>query len=172
VYGVVTTADVNFTTALPNIIDYAEQRLYRELDLLNTRVMQTTTLTTGTRTLSLPSARGTYVVADRINVITPATATTPDAGTRNPLMPITRDSLDFMFPSVTYSTVPVYFAPLTQTTFIVGPAPDQAYTVEVSGTIRPTPLSTSNVTTLLTQYFPDLFLAASMVSLSGYQKNF
>jgi len=169
---IVTTSDVNFTTVFPDGIDYAEQRCYRELDLLNTRVMQTTLLSTGTRAFNLPSAAGTYVVADRINVITPASATTIDSGTRNPLMPTSRESLDFMFPANSYSTVPVYFAPSTQTTFLVGPAPDQAYMVEVSGTIRPTPLSTTNVTTLLTQYFPDLFLAASMVFFSGYQKNF
>lgn len=169
---VATTSDPNFTTIVPDAIDYAEQRMYRELDLVNTRVLQTTTLTTGTRILNLPSAAGTFVVADRINVITPASATTANAGTRNPLMPTSQDTIDFMFPSTAYSSVPVYFAMNTQTMAMLGPAPDQPYLVEVSGTIRPPALSTTNVTTLLTVYLPDVFLAATMIFGAGYQKNF
>mgnify|MGYP001570248690 CR=1 FL=1 len=45
-------------------------------------------------------------------------------------------------------------------------------TVEVVGSIRPAPLSSSNVTTLLSTYWPDLLLAAMMVRAAGYQKNY
>jgi hypothetical protein len=60
----------------------------------------------------------------------------------------------------------------TQTSIIVGPWPDQAYPVEVVGTIHPAPLSSTNVTTILTQYLPDLFFAASMAAGAGYLQNF
>ena len=50
-----TTSDSNFTGILPSIIDYAEQRLYRELDLLSATQAQTATCTASIRELSLSS---------------------------------------------------------------------------------------------------------------------
>ena len=87
-------------------------------------------------------------------------------------MPASRDFLDYTYPSAIGSTIPQYFSMTTQTSLIVGPWPDQSYQMEVVGTIRPQPLSTTNVTTLLSIYFPDLFVAASMVFGTGYQQNF
>jgi len=170
---VVSTTDAGFQTVLPNIIDDAEQRLYRELQLLNTVARDTsTTFVAGSRDFSLPSTNGTFYVVDSIYAITPAGQTTPNLGTRNYLTPASRSFIDALFPSVTGSGVPQYFAPTTQTTYIVGPWPDQAYQAEVVGTYRPTPISTTNLTTLLSVYFPDLLVAASMVFASAYQQNF
>lgn len=170
---VVPTGDTGFQTVLPNIIDDAEQRIYRELDLLNTIVRDSSAaLTAGLRTFNLPSATGTFVVTEQINVVTPAGTSNPDNGTRNALVPVAKEFLDVAWNSVSGSTVPQFFAMVTQTTIIVGPWPDQGYQVEVVGTQRPAPLSSTNVTTLLTQYFPDLFMAASMVFAAGYQQNF
>lgn len=167
------TTDANFQTVLPNVIDDAEQRIYRELDFLQTIVADSSSqFTAGQRIFNLPNSIGTFVVTERINVITPATVTTAALGTRNPLVPCSPEMLDFFWPSVNGSTIPQYFGMLTQGTIIVGPWPDQAYTVEVVGTQRPAPLSTSNVTTFLSVNLPDLFLAASMVFVSGYMKNF
>jgi hypothetical protein len=165
--------DAGFATVLPNIIDDAENRLYRELDLLNTVVRDSSsTLTTLTRTFNLPSSIGTFVVTDEINIITPSTATNPELGTRNSLTPASKEMLDMLWPSITGSTVPTYFAMVSQSTIVVGPWPDAAYTVEVVGTIRPQPIGTTNVTTLLSVYFPDCLIAASMIFASGYMKNF
>lgn len=167
------TTDTGFQTVLPNVIDDAEQRIYRELDLLQTITADSSaTLTAGMRTFNLPTSIGTFVVTERINVITPATTTTPNLGTRNPLVPCSPELLDFMWPSTTGSTVPSYFAMIQQGMIIVGPWPDQNYTVEVIGTQRPVPLSSSNVTTFLSVNLPDLFLAGSMVFVASYMKNF
>lgn len=170
---VVPVADSNYTTQLPQIIDGGEQRCYRELDLLNTIVRDSSAaLSTGTRQFNLPSTNGTFVVVESVNVITPSGQSNPDLGTRNTLVPASREVLNFLYPSSTGSTVPTYFAMLTQTTILLAPWPDAAYQVEVVGTIRPTPLSAANATTLLTQYFPDLFFAACMVEGAAYLKNF
>jgi hypothetical protein len=167
------TGDTNFQTMLPNAIDDAELRLYRDLDLLNTVVRDSSSaFTTSTRTFNLPSSIGTFVVTDQLNVITPAGTSNPESGTRNPLTPSSKEMLDAMWPSSSGSTVPTYFAMVSQSTVIVGPWPDQAYQVEVVGTIRPQALSSTNTTTLLSVYFPDLFVAASMVFTAGYMKNF
>ena len=109
---------------------------------------------------------------DSINVISPAGTTNPDLGTRNPLLPATKEMCDFLYPSVTGATIPVYFGRVTQSTAVLAPWPDQAYTLEITGTQRPAPLSVSNTTTILSTYFPDLLTSASMVYLSGYAQNF
>jgi len=170
---VATTSDANFATVLPNGIEYAELKCYRDLDLLNTIVRDNSAaLTAGSRNFALPSTNGTPVVTEQLNVITPASTTTADLGTRNPLLPVSRESIDFLYPSVAGSTVPQYFAMVNQTNAIVAPWPDQNYTMEFVGTIRPATLTAVPGTTLLSVFFPDLFVAASMVYFTGYQRDF
>lgn len=170
--AVTDATETNFVQILPSVIDYAEQRLYRELDLLNTVTRDTGLLTIGTRTFTLPSNLGRFVVTNGMNLITPSTTTVPDSGTRNQLAPVSRDFLDVAWPGNTGAAAPTQYAMITDQQIIVGPSPDATYTVEVIGTIRPTPLSASNTTTYLTLYLPDLFVAASMIFVSGWQKNF
>ena len=93
---VVPVTDAAFVLALPNIIDDAEQRLYRELDLLSTRVTATGALTANDRRFSLPTSNGTFVVTEQFNAITPYTTTDPDLGTRNPLTPCSKEVLDVL----------------------------------------------------------------------------
>ena len=168
----VSTTDTNFVAILPMCIDYAEERIYRELDLLNTRFRDSSTVcAVGVREITLPA---TLIVAETLAAITPA-GTLPNAGTRNMMIPVTHDFIDMVYPNsgpATYQSLPKYFAMLTQTTALVGPSPDQAYKVEVVGTQRPATLSASNTTTVLTTLLPDLFMAASMIFMAGYQKNF
>ncbi|MGB8632682.1 MAG: hypothetical protein WCD69_25450 [Xanthobacteraceae bacterium] len=170
---VIPSTDADYQTVLPNIIDDAEQRIYRDIDLLNTITRDySAAFTTGTRTFNLPATNGTFYVVDSIYAITPFGTAVPDNGTRNELFPVSRPFLTATYPSSNGSTVPAYFAMTTQTSLIVGPWPDQAYQVEVVGTIRPAPLGSTNVTTLLTAYLPDLFIAASMVFGAAYLQNF
>jgi hypothetical protein len=170
---VIPESNAEFVTDLPNIRDYAELRLYRDLDLVDTSTRDSSaTMTAGNRNFTFPSSNGTFVVTDELNVITPASATTADGGTRNALVPTSEEMLNMLWPAVAGSTVPQYFAMVNQDLAIVGPWPDQSYRVEVVGTIRPQALSSTNVTTILSWYFPDLFLAASMVRASGFQKNY
>ncbi len=165
--------DPGFQIMVGNMIDDAELRLYRELDLLNASVRDfSATFTTGTRIFSLPTTTGTFLITDYLNVITPSSVTDPDLGLRNPLTPASEHMLNTLWPSATGSTIPQYYAMFDQDTVIVGPWPDAAYTVEVCGMQRPASLSTTNVTTQLSVFFPDLFVAASMVFASGYMKNF
>lgn len=162
-----------FQTMLPGMIDYAEQRIYRELDLLNTVVRNaTTSLVAGSRNFALPTtSNGPFVTIQGINIITPVGAE-PDNGTRNALQITVRDYLDTVWNSATGASLPKLFAMIDQFNIIVGPWPNAAYIVEVIGTIRPNPLSSSNATTFLTDYLPDLFIAASMIYATGYQRDF
>lgn len=170
---VVSASDAGFQTDLPNILDYAELRCYRDLDLLDTSVRNSSSaLTAGNRNFTLPTASGTPIVTDEINVVTPAGTVSPDSGGRVALVPTSEEMLNMLWPSVTGSSTPQYFAMANQGSIIVGPWPNGAYQVEWVGTIRPPTLSTTTVTSILSVYFPDMLLAASMVRASGYQKNY
>jgi hypothetical protein len=162
-----------FQTFLPGCIDYAEQRIYRELDLLVSRVTNNSAnFTTNEQAFVLPTASGIFVVVEQINAITPA-GSDAQSGTRIPLIPVTKEFINAAWPSHTANTgVPQFFAPVSNTEYIVAPSPDAAYSAEVIGTVRPAPLSSTNTTTYLTTYLPDLFMAASMVFAMGYQRDF
>jgi hypothetical protein len=120
--------------------------------------------------LTIPE--GTIVVSEQFNVITPSGQTNPDSGTRNPLLPATKEFLDAVYGSPTPAGLPKYFTPFNDNLFLVGPFPDQEYFVEIVGTYRPPSLSETNTTTFISNYLPDVFLMASMVYVSGYQRNF
>jgi hypothetical protein len=167
------TTDQYWLTEIPGIIDYAEQRLYRELDLLATRITdQSATLTANQRTFSLPTFYGNFLVVEEMNVITPYNATF-SSGSRVALVPASKQFIDWSWPSAAVgNTVPEWYAPLDNATMLLGPAPDQAYPMEVIGTQRPTPLSSANAITILTTMLPDLWMAATMIKASGFMRNF
>ena len=169
--SVVPETDPNWLAILPDTIDYAELRIYRDLDLLST-VQTVTSYTTAVNTSQVQLASGEFVTLQNINVITPAGTTTPDNGTRVPLLPVTKEYIQYAWPSNTNAGVPSYFAMIDERTFSLGPWPDNNYTLEIIGTYRPPTLSSVNTTTFISQYLPDLFLMASMIFISGYQRNF
>lgn len=169
--AVVEETNPAFLTILPQMITYAENRMYRELDFLFTSVSNTSfACTVGTRAINVPT--GTFVVPEQINIITPVGTTNPDNGTRTPLLPVTKEYLDAVYGNSQSRGVPQYFAVFDDYQFLLGPYPDAAYTAELVGTIRPNSLSASNPTTFISLYLPDLMIMASMIYISAYQRNF
>jgi hypothetical protein len=174
--AVVEETNSEFLKILPQMITYAENRMYRELDFLFTS--DTTTnygLTVGSRTISVPAdtfPSGTLVVPEQINLITPAGVSNPNLGTRVPLLPTTKEFLDAVYGVSTSTGQPIYWVPFDDYTFLVGPYPDANYTVELVGTYRPASLSATNPTTFISLNLPDVFIMASMIYVSAYQRNF
>ncbi len=173
---VIPQADPNFQTVLPNIIDDAEQRIYRELDLLATIIRNIAGVTTpNDRYFVFPQH---FVVSENINVFTPAgNVGGHNTRGRQQLIPVSREWMDAVYPDdyptgCFFGTVPHYYAMVTDQSILLGPCPGEAYTLEVVGTIRPTPLSATNTTTYLTNYLPDLFLAESLIFGYGYLQDF
>jgi hypothetical protein len=161
-----TSADTDFTSIIPSIIDNAEHRIYRDLNLLTQVTRDTSSqFTPNSRTFILPQH---FVDIDGVTPFISGVRGTP-------LIPTTRAFIDYSWPTEVVPTtpsIPIYMAMITDQIIIVGPAPDTSYGVEVVGKVRPIPLSPTNTTTFLTLYLPDLWMAASMVFVSGYQKNF
>ena len=169
--SVVPETDPNWLAILPDTIDYAELRIYRDLDLLST-VITNTSFSTTTSSSKVQLPQGTFVTLQNVNVITPAGTGTPDAGVRNPLLPVSKEYIQYSWPSSSNAGVPEYFAMIDERTFSLGPWPNADYLLEIIGTYRPETLSATNTQTFISQYLPDLFLMASMIFISGYQRNF
>lgn len=162
--AIVPETDPNFQILIPQMLAYAENRIYRDLDLLSTVTTYNQAATaSGVRTVTIP--QGTFVTIQNVNALTNTT-------TRNPLLPVTKEFLDNVWGSSSGSAIPKYFALLNDTTLIFGPWPDAIYPLEIIGTIRPDSLSASNTTTFISLYLPDLLIMASMVFISAYQRNF
>ena len=166
---VVPSADPNYQIVLPNIIDDAEQRIYRELDLLSTIIRdQSGALSANSRNFTFPQH---MIVCESLNYFTPAGSTT----NRIQLIPASREFIDAVYgneAATSITATPIYYGMITDQQIIVGPSPGANYTMEVVGTIRPAPLSATNTSTYLTTYLPDLFMAASLVFASGYLQNY
>lgn len=169
----ISPTDPNYLTFTNDNIAYAENRIYRELDLLHTQITDATSqVSSGNRNFTLPTATGQFITVDQFSIVTPSSTTTA-TGTRVPLIAVSPEFIDATYPSnFTFPGVPKYYARRSDTLVILGPAPDAPYYAEVIGIQRPTPLSSTNSSTPLTQYVPDLFLAACLVHASGYMKNF
>jgi len=188
--AVVAETDPAFVTILPQMITYAENRMYRDIDFMFTSTSlhgASFVLTAGSRNLSFninlasnsDAQAGTFVVSEQINLLTDAsgnaaTTTNPDACVRVPLLPTSKEFLDAVYGSSLTANrgQPQYFVPFNETLFFVGPVPDQAYPVEVVGTYRPNSLSATNTSTFISLYLPDVFIMASMIYISAYQRNF
>jgi hypothetical protein len=173
--AVVDENDPAFVTILPQMITYAENRMFRDLDFLFTSTSVTGySLSAGLRTLTIPE--GTLVVSEQINILTPVGQTNPNDGsvTRNPCLPTTKEFLDAVYGSNTSvnRAMPRYFAPFNDNVFLFGPVPDAAYGVEIIGTYRPASLSVSTTETFISKYLPDVFIMASMIYVSAFQRNF
>lgn len=172
-------ADPYFQQILPACIDYASNRIYRDLDIQSTTANTTVTTTSGTPFVSLPyfpddPTQETVYVVESMSV--QATASGQPLITQDTMLtPVDKGFLMSTYPPAYWTTAqgqPKYYYIQDQSTAQVGPCPDQVYTIYLVFTYRPTPLSATNTTTILTQIWPDLFLAASMVFMSGYQKSF
>ena len=173
--AVVEATDPAFVTILPQMITYAENRMFRDLDFLFTSTtVSGYSLTAGLRTLTIPE--GTIVVSEQINILTPVGQTNPNDGsvTRNPCLPTTKEFLDAVYGSnaSVNRAMPRYFVPFNDNVFLFGPVPDAAYGVEIVGTYRPASLSVSSTETFISKYLPDVFIMASMIYVSAFQRNF
>lgn len=181
-----------FNALVPRFIEWAELRLYRDadLDFLATRISDhSQTTKPAVRSVAIPSK---FIVIEQVTLITPANVAPAD-GTRVPLLRASRPYCDLIWPTESKTKAPAPFETYwclpsmyeaagsgatadekvaLPSSILIAPTVDGEYLVEYFGTYRPPSLSKDNSTTFLTQYLPDLFLAASVVVAAGYQRDF
>lgn len=169
--------DPDFMAQLPIFIRSAELRILRDLELLTAKITDTTaSLTPNNRLFTLPEAKGTYQVVDTVQIkksynndITGTLFAAP------PMLWVSKEWLDATYPSdyaVGAPSIPRYIAPYNDTQYAVGPAPGVAYPLIVYGSIWPETLSATNNETWISQNLPDLMLAAEMLDVSMWLRQF
>jgi hypothetical protein len=166
--GSVTYSDPNFTTLIPSMIDYAELRLQRDIDFLNTTSSVTFTCAANSQQLSLVQTSTNYPFVTIQNV----GVTNPSNGFVYQCTPVSKEYIYNVFPIGSSTGIPTNFAMFNDNQILFGPIPDQNYVTTIVGTQRFPALSASNPVTFISQYLPDIFIMASMIYLSAYQRNF
>lgn len=178
--GVVTPVDTDLVNLLSQMIDYAELRIQRDLDLEQSINNSTAySLTSGTNTLTMDV--NSFITVQDISYT---------SGTQTlPILPTSKHVIQYVYPDSSITGAPVYYAPYggdstttgaTSQIWLFGPTPDQNYSLSVNGTVRMISLNSfgdnssdaSTKYTFISAYLPDLLLMASMVYLSGFQRNF
>ncbi len=174
--------DNNFMLILPRAFEYADNRIYRELDFLATTVSTVgTAFTIGDGRLAVPAQ---LIDVMYMNVVTPA-STSGDAGTRSPMERVSPEFMDLTWPTASATSgspsLPSKFSMYGLTSgyssagafsIRVSPAPSTAYVAEFIGPVRPDVLSKTNPNTILTTRYPDIYIACCMIYLAGYQRDF
>lgn len=170
--------DANFTGIMPAALQDAEQRIYLSMDFLNTRTVNSgSNFTAGSRNFTLPTNPSTIMVLQGVAAITPAGAT-PATGTRVQFEPVSLDYIDSTWPQESLTAAPdpingnAAWAMLNDAAIVVKPTPDQNYAAELTGTFRPNPMSVTNPTTYIGNVYPQLLVAACMIFLAGWQRDF
>lgn len=164
-WGRVTNPATNaaFQASLPVIIDEAERRVNRDLDLISTIITDTGNTIINTRSFTLPTAVGIFNVLESVNL--------RNGTDRTSLIKLSREAMDMLFPNSVSGLMPTRYAPLTNAVILLGPSPAAAYTLECIGTVNPETLSATNINTYLSTQLPDLLFSAAMISLTSYQQN-
>lgn len=178
VSGVVEGVDAAFNSIIPQMLNYAELRIQRDLDLLPSQTSRNYTLTIGNNQLQI----------DVDDFVTLQTVQINQGGNTFTLLPVTKEVLQNVYGSSGSTGRPIYFAMYggdlstggnTYNNIIVGPYPNAAYNLTITGTVRlPTlyqnavaPLASTG-TTFISTYLPDLLIQASMIYIAQYQRNF
>lgn len=178
--GIVVGVDADFNAIIPQMLNYAELRIQRDLDLLPSQTSRPYTLTIGSNQLQL----GAY------DFVTVQTITLNVSNVTYPLLASTKEYLQNVYGSSAVGSrgrpkiFAIYGGDLstggeTYNNILLGPYPDIAYNVDVVGTVRlptlyenaTTPLAATG-TTFISTYFPDLLIQASLIYISQFQRNF
>jgi hypothetical protein len=163
------TTDTNFNNLIPAAINYTEGRIQNDLDLVNNYVTDNSAvLTPNSRVFTLPTTTYNWIVVSQINLVV--------GGVRQgALLNTTKEFMDAAYPSDAALGSPCYpsfWAPFNNTIIFVGPAPDAAYGIEVTGNVDVPKLSATNTSNWITLNLPELYTACSMVFWAAYQRDY
>lgn len=175
--GVTVGVNDYFNTLIPQMLNYSELRIQRDLDLLPALTSRNYSTIASNPILTLP-------IDDFVTI---STMTVNDSGNITPLLPVSREFIQNVFLGGD-NGVPQYFAMYggdlatfgdTSNLIYLGPTPDAIYQMVVTGMIRlqslyyyanPTDAGARN--TFISAYLPDLLIQASMIYISQFQRNF
>lgn len=143
---------------IDTFIQQAEQRIFNSVQFPNFRKNQTGTLTANNKYLEAPPD---FLASYSLAVIT--------GGNFEYLLNKDVNYIRAAYPSPTDTGLPRYYAQFDDNTFILGPTPDTAYTVEMHYFFYPESIVTAG-TTWLGDNFDSALLYGSLVEAYTYMK--
>ena len=180
VSGVYQFIDTALTGIVPSMLNYAELRIQRDLDLLASQASNTYTLVPGTNIFALPA--DDFFTVQTLEVLQSPT------GPSTTLLPVSKEFIQNVYSGSLSAGTPQYYAFYgdtfggyqdTNMNILFGPSPNFAYTLRVTGTQRQPSLYSFAVIgladsnyTWLSAYLPDMLIMSSMVYISAFQRNF
>lgn len=182
--GVEESIDDAFNEIVPQMLNYAELRIQRDLDLLQSQTSNNTyQLTQGNPILRIP-------IDDFLTLQTFEITQVSDGNVVNatPLLPVSKEFIQNCYSGLANAGTPQYWAPVgddfgdgadTYNKVLLGPVPNFAYTTRVTGTIRTPSLFKYAETgiadtkyTYISAYYSDMLIMASMIYITMFQRNF
>lgn len=178
--GIVVGTDDAFNSIIPQMLNYAELRIQRDMELLP---FQTTN-----NTYSLGMASNILSVAVGDMLIIQDVTWLDSSNNVTPILPTSKEFIQNVYGSKTVTGPPQYFAMYggdsatagqTSNNILFGPWADQVYTIGLVGQIRMPSLYQSATqalaatgTTWISTWLPDLLIQASMVYITEFQRGF
>jgi hypothetical protein len=153
------STEQTFVDNIPTFVQLAEERIYNSVQIPAIRRNQTGTLSTNNKYLTLPS--------DWLATFSLAVINTD--GSQEFLLDKDVNFIRQSFPSPTDTGKPQYYAIFDANTFILGPTPDSAYSVEMHYYYYPTSIVTAG-TTWLGDNFETVLLYGSLREAYTYLK--
>lgn len=152
--------NADFIAILPNIINDAEGRIYKDIPLIGIRDTDTSKkFVAGNREVSIPDR---MIFTEQVSFV--------DSGQNKTLSERSLDWINMCYPNRATTGTPLFWARFTDEIIVVAPTPSAIKDLEFTGLIRPEPISVSNANTYLSDNYPELLQAATMVYGCAYQR--
>lgn len=181
--GVNQFVDAPLQAVAGQMLNYAELRIQRDIDALQARSATTYALTVANSILSIPV--NDFLVVETLEIAQVSNGVIVNS---TPLVPVSKEFIQNCYFGAFSTGYPKYYAMYgsnfgdganTNVNVLIGPPPNFAYPVIVTGVIRmpslfqfATPGSADTSYTYISQWLPDLLLQASMIFISAFQRNF
>jgi hypothetical protein len=153
------STETTFVANIPTFVQLAEQRIYNSVQIPAIRRYQTSTLTINSKYMTLPSD---WLATFSLAVIAVD-------GSQEFLLDKDVNFIRQSYPSPTDTGKPQYYAVYDSSTFLLGPTPDAAYSVELNYFYYPTSIVTAS-TTWLGDNFDSVLLYGSLREAYTYLK--
>mgnify|MGYP006404641713 FL=1 len=158
------STETSFVTNLPTFITTTEERIFKNVQLDDFRKNQVGNFTASGPYLECPTD---YLAPFSMAVI-------DSSSNYNYLLLKQVSFIRDYSPNASTTGLPKYYAEFDDNTFIIAPAPDSAYEVELHYYYRPASLTTTtgSETTWLSENAPNAMLYGSLVEACTYLKNY
>jgi hypothetical protein len=161
--GATLATDPTVYEQLPNLVNLAERRLERDIKVIGTITVVSSTMIDGTAVYAKPD-RWRETVSMFAGVST-------GFNTRKEIYPRSYEYCRSFWPNQTSASEPRFYADYDYQHWLIVPTPDEAYPYEILYHEQPPYLDDNTQTNWFTEYAPDALLYGSLLEAQPFLKN-